>query len=319
MTLPRSSGRRAKVFADWPYADTYDEVMAADEAHHVRYEDDHIRLVEVAYFPGIQTEMHGCPFPVVIARDAPEPKVTDVLLEPNGKMNGQGAGYAPPPNGMEYPVGITMAPLAPRAVKNNDTFPLHYYKVEFKRFDGPGDGEFSKLWKTYYPWMLDPLKPVVDIDPRDATLGPPISEEYPFPAASESYIAAPNNHYVRYQSDHIVFLEVVVRPGERENVHGHADRSVFARDVSYSPGASSDWKLDPNGINGQGGGFGAAPAGLESPRCSTMGPQWPHAVCCHSDFPLHFYRIQFKRIDGDGIRTHWREWYPWIAKLADDH
>ena len=81
-------------------------------------------------------------------------------------------------------------------------------------------------------------------------------------------------------------------------------------------GAGGDWKFDPNGINGQGGGNCASPAGMKQPSCSTMGPQWPHAASDTNPYPTHFYRIQFKRIDGDGIKTHWREWYPWMANLA---
>src|SRR6266850_6762291 len=80
----------------WPYADAYDEVTAAVGVYRVRYEDDHIRLVEVGLFPGGRTDMHGDPFPTVTASDAPEPKITDVKLEPDSKLNGQGAGHAPP-------------------------------------------------------------------------------------------------------------------------------------------------------------------------------------------------------------------------------
>ena len=322
----------------WPYADAYDEVAAAGTFYHVRYEDAHIRLVEVAVFPGAHTTMHGDPYPTVTAMDAAQPKaIMDVKLDPKSPLNGQGAGHAPPPQGMQYPVGMTTAPVAPHAVTNNDTYPLHYFKVEFKRIDGD---DYAANWKTWYPWMLDPIKPITNIDPKDPSLGPPISKEYPFGAKSESYIAAPNNHYVRYQDDHVVFLEVVFRPGERENIHGHESPSVFARDLGASPavsgptvapnpkppnpdtnipgighaGKGGNWELDPNGINGQGGGSCAAPAGMKWPSCATMGPQWPHAASDMNAYPTHFYRIQFKRVDGDGIKTHWKEWYPWMVE-----
>ena len=58
------------------------------------------------------------------------------------------------------------------------------------------------------------------------------------------------------------------------------------------------------------------PAGMKWPTCNTMGPQWPHAASDTNEYPTHFYRIQFKRMDGDGIKTHWREWYPWMVNLA---
>src|SRR5262249_32578116 len=160
------------------------------------------------------------------------------------------------------------------------------------------DGDdFKTKWKEWYPWILNPIKTGPNVDPRDTKLGPPVSKEYPFPAKTESYIAAPNNHYVRYQDDHVVLLEVTFRKGERENLHGHESSSVFARDIGASPevsgptpapnpkppqpatnipgignaGAGGNWELDPNGVNGQGGGNCAAPAGMKWPSCSTMG------------------------------------------------
>ena len=47
-----------------------------------------------------------------------------------------------------------------------------------------------------------------------------------------------------------------------------------------------------------------------------MGPQWPHAASTVNAFPSHFYRIQFKRMDGDALKTRWQEWYPWMTNLA---
>src|SRR6516225_6381593 len=58
----------------WPYADEYDALAAAPEVHHLRYMDGHIQFIEVAYFPGVQGQMHGHPFPSVFAVDAPRPK-----------------------------------------------------------------------------------------------------------------------------------------------------------------------------------------------------------------------------------------------------
>lgn len=337
----RLSGPQTKNPGAWPYPDAYDSVTAAGEIHHIRYEDEHIRFIEVAYFPGVRGNMHGHPYPSVFAYDAAAPKnLTNVTLDPGSSMNNPTGGNAPPPQGMQYPTCSAMGPQAPHAVTNNDTFPLHFYRVEFKRVDGE---DFKTKWKTWYPWMLLPIKPIANIDPTDPKLGPPVSKEYPYAAVTESYKAAPNNHQVRYEDDHLVFLEVTFRHNERENLHGHENPSVFARDVGAAPvtgptpapanpppqpanhdpgigkGAGGDWKLVPNGVNGQGGGSGGPPPGMKWPSCATMGPQWPHAASDTNEWPSHFYRIQFKRVDGDGIKTHWREWYPWMAKLADDY
>jgi hypothetical protein len=339
MTNPQATSEpQTKNAGAWPYADTYDEVVAAGQSHLLHFEDDHIRLIEVGYAPGVQTEMHGSPYPAVIASDAPEPTMTVTWLEPEGKLHGEGAGHAPSPLGLDFPLGTTMAPLAPRTVLNTDAFPLHCYRIEFKRLDGD---DFQTKWKDWYPWMTDPIDVLPNLDPRDTTSGPLVSEMYPFVAASESYLAAPNNHKVLFDDEHVVLLEVTFRPGERENLHGHIGHSVFARDNGQAPKVSGraplpealvqppenvpgfpggpvfgDWKLVPEGINGTGSGLGAPPEGMSQPSCVTMGPQWPHAAACSTEWPTHFYRIQFKRIDGDAIKTNWREWYPWMATLT---
>jgi hypothetical protein len=223
------------------------------------------------------------------------------------------------------------------AISNSDTFPLHYYRIEFKRIDGD---DYKTNWQTWYPWMLLPLKPMKDVQPP--TDAKPFSKEFPFPIAFDSYIAAPNNHYMRYQDAHVRFLEVTFRAGERENLHGHPYPSVFAHDMGGGGGAApaanadgplaepgfhrradgtpmrtsaGDIKLDPNSpLNGQGAGQGPAPARMKWPTCNTMLPQAPHKAYNGNPYPTHFYRIEFKRIDGEGIKTHWKEWYPWIAQ-----
>src|SRR5216683_2182962 len=65
----RLSGPHTKNPGAWPYADAYDSVTAAGEIHHIRYEDEHIRLIEVAYFPGVHGNMHGHPYASVFAYD----------------------------------------------------------------------------------------------------------------------------------------------------------------------------------------------------------------------------------------------------------
>jgi hypothetical protein len=44
-------------------------------------------------------------------------------------------------------------------------------------------------------------------------------------------VAAPKNHEVLYEDDHVRVLEVTVQPGEIENMHHHPCASVFAHDA----------------------------------------------------------------------------------------
>jgi len=296
----------------WPYPDEDDSAVAASEVHHIRYIDNHVRFVEVAYFPGVHGQMHGHPWPSVFANDAPTPKNDyNVNLDPqNRAIFGVGA----PPQGMEFPTCRTLGPQAPHAETNNDTWPHHFYRLEFLRVDGTG---IQQHWREWYPHMLDPLLPVKDVHPPAGAAK--FSAAWPYPIAYDSIIAAPNNHKLLFEDDHVRLVEVTIRPGETENIHGHPYPSVFAQDA-ISGTTGEDHKLDPDSpLNGQGGGSGPAPPGFDAPSCSTMGPQAPHAAHNTGSVPMHFYRIEFKRIDGAELQTKWREWYPWMAKLTDEY
>jgi hypothetical protein len=56
---------------------------------------------------------------------------------------------------------------------------------------------------------------------------------------------------------------------------------------------------------------------MTAPTCTTMGPQAPHSIQNKSDVPVHYYRIEFKRVDGEGLGEHWREWYPWMKYMKN--
>jgi hypothetical protein len=324
MALSKRSGAQAS-------ATSPDGVATDPNNYKVLYEDAHIRLVEVTVRPGESEKMHIDPYPLVIVRDAALPSMLT-----GDTSNAPGDGHAGGPKDLPFPVCSTVAAQPAHAISNHDTFPLHYYRIEYKRIDAGED--FRAHWKTWYSWILDPLKPVKNVSPpADA---PPFSKEFPFPIAYDSYIAAPNNHFMRYQDDHIRFLEVVFRPGERENLHGHPYYSVFTQDSDRGPSIPVDhadgllaepgFHLNPDGtpqrtsdyailldpsspFNDMGDKIAPPPVGAQWPRCVTAAPQAPHTSYNGHEYPIHFYRLEFRRLDGYGIKTHWKEWYPWMA------
>jgi hypothetical protein len=287
----------------FPYPDEDDSAVAASEVHHIRYIDNHVRFVEVAYFPGVHGQMHGHPWPSVFANDAPTPKNDyNVNLDPQNRAI---FGVGTPPKGMDFPTCRTLGPQAPHAETNNDTWPHHFYRLEFFRVDG---ADIQQNWKTWYPWMLDPPLSLKSVKP--AADAAKFSDAWPFPIALD-YKAAPNNYKLLYEDDHIRLIEVTVRPGETSSVAGNPYPAVLALD-SIPGGAPID-------LNGQDGGSGPAPPNFTAPSCETSAPQPPHAIHNAGTAPIHFYRIDFKRIDGPELQTKWREWYPWMAKLADEY
>jgi hypothetical protein len=310
----------------WHFPMSYDSVAAAPRNHKVLFEDPKVRLIEVTLWPGEREHMHGHPYPSVFAVDAVFPKMTDKQLDPDASRTTKIGGGAKAPAGRKFPTCLTMGPQAPHAAMVTGEFPQHFYRLEFKRIDGD---QLAKNWRTWYPWMLEPLQPVKDLVPGPQ-LGAKFSSQWPYPLAYDSVKAAPNNHYLRYEDGHVRFIEVVIRPGEKENMHGHPYPSVFAFDgpplVAAGPAArpaatatprARDTPLDPNSpLNNPVGGSAQPPEGYQAPSCSTMDPQAPHQAENLSDTPLHFYRIEFKRVDGEQFETQWRQWYPAMAQQA---
>jgi hypothetical protein len=297
--------------AGFPYPDEYDSAVAAPEVHHVRYLDSHIRLVEVAYFPGVHGQMHGHPFPSVFAVDSPVPKGYNINLDPQNKVN---FGRGTTAKGAIYPNCRTMSPQAPHAETNQDTWPHHFYRLEFLRVDGKG---IQDHWKEWYPELVNPTFAVSSLKDPDKTSK--FSIEWPYSISFDSLRAAPANYKLLYEDDHIRLVEFVLRPGETETMEGNPYPSIVAEDAI--PGSKlEDKPLDPNHANNPDDvGRVPSPAGFDVPTCFVYGPQTPHALHNTGAVPVHYYRIDFKRIDGDGIKTHWREWYPWMGKLTDEY
>jgi hypothetical protein len=126
-----------------------------------------------------------------------------------------------------------------------------------------------------------------------------------WPDSMDSVNAAPKNHKVLFENDHVRLLEVIVQPGETENMHGHKYPSVFMMDA---PQPRTQNKNLEEGGGPQPGNRPAPPPRNEGgpgayPTCRAMTtPQSPHQVTNADTFPQHFYRMEFKKIDGDAIR-----------------
>ena len=147
-----------------------------------------------------------------------------------------------------------------------------------------------------------------DVDPMDAV------------------IAAPKNHRVLFEDDHVRLLEVTVQPGETENMHVHQNPSVLAYDAAQprlrsrrANGKSGDWGRNHEGADGIIAAFNPpAPVAEAMRRRSADFPialamGWPIAMAMGGDksgahqvtnldtFPHHFYRLEFKRVEGNDI------------------
>jgi hypothetical protein len=119
-----------------------------------------------------------------------------------------------------------------------------------------------------------------------------------WPDSMEAVHAAPKNNKVLFENDHIRLLEVRVQPGETENMHGHIWPSVFAYDAVQPKGTNHVIDSDT-----QSHGREFENADWYAPQCRTMGPQALHQITDTDVFPQHFYRIEFKQMDGKSVES----------------
>jgi hypothetical protein len=252
--------------AHYPYADETEAAIAAPEVHHVRYVDSHVRLVEVAYFPGVKGNMHGHPYPSVFAIDGPVPNAVNTPLD---RAHNMVSVLSQPLAGATWPVCRAAGPQNPHHESNLDSFPHHFYRLEFLRIDG---ADLQANWKDWY----------------------------------RTTVTGPDRTRLLFEDDHIRLVEVLVRPGETQHSPADTYATVIASDaVETLAPPSKDAHVSP------------ALAGFPTLHCATTSAIAAGVLHNSSAVPVHYYRIEFKRIDGNGIKTHWREWYPWMATLKD--
>jgi hypothetical protein len=307
----------------YPYPASYDAEIADPDVHRVLFENENIMFLEVSNPPGLDVRMHGHPYPSVFARDTGAGQgvagipIEDTHLDPTSPFAGKGWSQGPPPPGLEFPRCTTAPPEGPHKPINHGTVPVHFYRVEFRRLDGE---DLRTHWKDWYPWMLEPGKPAPALQSGLAQ-GSKLSEGWPYPLDYDSELAAPNNYRLLYEDGHVRLLEVGVRPGETTPVHGNPYATVLAFNAVLPDERDIVNKtLDPKAtLKEQGAGHAPAPSvfDMKMPTCTTVPPQAPHTIRNNSQTPLHYYRIEFKRVDGDNFQSHWREWYPWMKYMQN--
>jgi hypothetical protein len=276
--------------------------------HKVLYEDGHISFVEYTLYPGANT-LDGLPYHSVMMADAAWPQVAEAAAS--------GASAAAPETNSKtvypfdhrpYPQCRVDGPRAAKVVTVSGDFPQHYYRVEYKRVDG---NEYAAHWKTWYADVFAPPSHVVPNPGLTLKNKEPYSESWPYNLGYSSTTAAPANHTVRFQDDHVELIEVAIRPGETENMHGHPYPSVYADDGGFSPaGAKYSNESIAKGFTVP---WGDLTSPFESgvyPICFAAIPEPPHRVTVQSGPPQHFYRVHFKRVDGEDVKSNWRSWYP---------
>lgn len=272
------------------------------------YEDAHIRFAEYTLYQGANT-VDAVASPSVLMTDAAWPEVSDAAAAGTPASPAEtNSDTVYPFDNRPYPRCRVESPRAAKVVTVKDDFPQHYYRVEYKRIDGPG---YAANWQTWYPDVFaPPAQPVPDpgLALKDQA---PYSKEWPFNIGYSSTTAAPANHTVRFADPHVELIEVAIRPGETENMHGHPYPSVYADDGGFAPaGAKYENTSIVDGFTVPWGKLTTPFEAGTYPICFSAIPEPPHHVSVRSGPPQHFYRVHFKRVDGTDIKGNWRTWYP---------
>jgi hypothetical protein len=117
----------------------------------------------------------------------------------------------------------------------------------------------------------------------------------------------PDGSRVLWEDDHARLVEVLIRPGQTRKAPANPLPAVIAYDTDIAVPLAK-------------GGHTSAPlAPFPTLKCGTTGPAPAELTRNTGTAPIHYYRIEFKRVDGDGLKTRWAEWYPWMKVLTDEY
>ncbi len=118
-----------------------------------------------------------------------------------------------------------------------------------------------------------------------------LDEAAKLPPEQDAVSAAPDNHRVIFENDDMRVLEVIVQPGERENLHDHRWPSVLVVDALPKIAVyDKDGKIRP---------AAQRPQSPELPIATRVPPQVAaHSIHNLDSKPFHAVRIEYKRACG---------------------
>ena len=125
---------------------------------------------------------------------------------------------------------------------------------------------------------------------------------FKWPLTQEAVHAAAKNHRVLFENDAVRLLEVNVQPGQTEPLDWHMYPSVFA--INGVQAALTDRTGDSTTQRAR----QYEDADWSQPQCRTMPVQAPHQVTDVDSFPVHFYGLEFKKMDGTSIEKNWAQY-----------
>lgn len=260
----------------WPWPDSMEATIAAPRDHRILYQDANIRFLEVTNPPNNPLHMHTHPLSSVFLLIEPQPRGRDhksdgSVTDPGGKI----------PATANFPIVTANGPQGLHSYEDLDTFPKHFYRVEFKKiaFVCPSkvNGQFQELASR---------KTAVTTEPNLLKTSEP-------PAATEQAISSPKTDKILVDRDDLRLIEVTIPPGATETMT-----------TDDRPSALVFYERQPKGTDTFSDGHVVQVSrrfdGALFPTAIRVGPQPAHSFHNTDTFPAHFYRVEFKKIEFKG-------------------
>lgn len=257
----------------WPWPDSLDAVAADPQNHTVLYEDGNVRVLDVHTPPHTTNSKHDHQWSSIFIQDEAQPRGRD-----------HGTDGTPTPPGSEVPADAAFPILtvagtqAPHAFENLDTFTKHFYRAEFKKIPFECPGKNGQM--IFRNGAIQSLPPVQ-------------IASWNWPASMDAVITSQETDKVLFETYDIRFVEVTIPPGGKQQM-GEALWPVallFFEPQPKGVETSYDSKTTDVGRKFEGAKF---PAAIRS------GPLPPHAFENRDNFPAHYYRVEFKKVNYKG-------------------
>jgi hypothetical protein len=257
----------------WPWPDSLDAVTADPQNHIVMYEDNNIRVLDVHTPPRTTNSKHDHRWSSVFLQDEAQPRGRDhgtdgAATQPGGEV----------PADAPFPALNVAGTQAPHAFENLDTFTKHFYRVEFKKipFECPGkDGRM--IFRKEAVQTLPELKVA----------------SWSWPASMDAVITSQETDKVLFETYDMRFVEVTIQPNQKQDMG-----------ETLWPSALLFFEPQPKGVETSYDGKAIQVErkfeGAKFPMAIRMGAQPPHSFENKDNFPAHYYRVEFKKINYKG-------------------
>jgi len=256
----------------WPWPASMEATIAAPRDHKILYQDSNIRFLEVTNPPDNPIHMHTHPLSSVFLVIEPQPRGRD--HKSDGSVTAPGGEV---PATANFPILTANGPQGLHSYEDLDTFPKHFYRVEFKKiaFVCPADvnGQFSELAAR---------KTAVTTEPS-------LLQTSGVPLTADHAISSPETGKTLYDRADLRLIEVTIPPGATE--------TMAADDW---PSALLFYEHQPKGTETLSDGHVVQVSrrfeGALFPTAIRIGPEPAHSFHNTDTFPAHFYRVEFKKI-----------------------